>query len=277
MEIIADCIRDELLEAMRQDKLTLPTLPEVALKIREAVNNPRADSHTIADMISNDPAIAARLIRIANSPMVRGDHTITDLKQVVARLGMAYTSNVVTAMTLENMFRAKNRLIDDSLRRVWLDCTDVASLCFALALNYTKLKPDVAVLGGLIHKIGALPLLHFLDSRSELLTDRAALDWLINELHPDIGVKLLTQWNFPLELQTIPAEYQQFERNVPYVDYVDLVSTATWQLRDRNSNWLAHSGDKLKAMERLGLSGTEDWLNNNNCRDDWELAKAMWH
>ena len=71
MDEVVEEVRRELVEAIRNNRIVLPTLPEVALKVRDAAEDPRTDSAGIARVLGNDAALSARLIRVANSPLLR--------------------------------------------------------------------------------------------------------------------------------------------------------------------------------------------------------------
>ena len=64
----ADLI-DEIRTGIDNKTLELPTLPEVVLEIRDAVENDSADAPLVALMVAKDPALSARLLQVANSPL----------------------------------------------------------------------------------------------------------------------------------------------------------------------------------------------------------------
>lgn len=74
MDHIAEKVSANIIAAIKSDQLVLPTLPEVALRVREVADDPTADIESLANVINGDPALSARLIRVANSPCwARGD------------------------------------------------------------------------------------------------------------------------------------------------------------------------------------------------------------
>jgi HD-like signal output (HDOD) protein len=152
-----DDIRNELLEAIKGDVLVLPTMPEVALRLREVAEDENSNVQSIAKVIGNDAALTARIIRIANSPLVRGVQTVEDLQMAVSRMGMEYTANLAIGIAMEQLFQATSDAVDERMRKTWAHSTDVASMSHVLCQHFTKLKPDQATLAGLIHEIGKLP------------------------------------------------------------------------------------------------------------------------
>lgn len=105
MSVNGDRFFAELERAVASDQITLPTLPEVALKIRDAVENENNSAEDIAAVIGEDPSIAARLIRVVNSPLFRPRTPIADLQMAVTRLGVQVVRHVVVRLTIKQMFR----------------------------------------------------------------------------------------------------------------------------------------------------------------------------
>lgn len=72
MSLPIDDVRAELIDAIQNNRIVLPTLPEVALRIRDAAENPDTDVASFAKELGFDAAISARVMRVANSPLMRG-------------------------------------------------------------------------------------------------------------------------------------------------------------------------------------------------------------
>ena len=102
----------ELMAELESDKLVLPSLPEVALKIREAIDDPNVTSAAIAKVISTDAALTARLIQVANSPLVRGNRAIDGLDAAVTRMGNTMVKNVANSLIVQQMFQPTTDLSD---------------------------------------------------------------------------------------------------------------------------------------------------------------------
>lgn len=81
MSTLAEKVQNELLEAIENDELVLPTLPEVALRVREAAEDPNISIPALSKVIGNDAALTARLIKVVNSPLLRTNKEITDLRK----------------------------------------------------------------------------------------------------------------------------------------------------------------------------------------------------
>ena len=275
MAELADKIKQDIISAIDNDTLVLPTLPEVALKVREVAEDPDSAINQLVDVISGDAALTARIIRVCNSPLLRGSREIDNLNMAVSRLGMTYTSNLATSLAMEQMFQATSEMIDKRMREVWQQSTEIAGICHVLATHYTKLKSDQATLGGLVFQIGALPILKYVEDNDTQISS-IMLDNIIDELQPMIGRKILEKWDFPEELKNIPEESRNFTRNVAQVDYADIVMVAKLQsLAGTPHPYNDLDWTTISAFSRLGLDPEIDMNEAEDLSDEMEAAMAL--
>jgi HD-like signal output (HDOD) protein len=269
-------VRAELLQAIEHDRLVLPTLPEVALRVREVASDPDADIGSLCKVIQNDTAMSARLIKVANSPLLRANRVIEDLKGAVSRLGLNYTSNLATSLAMQQMFQATADAIDQRMRDNWARSTEVAGIAHVLARHYTRLKPDQATLAGIVHRIGVLPILSYAEENRRLLRDIDELDALIDELHPSLGRRILEAWDFPPELVLVPEQHLAFQREVAKADYADVVLVANLQSYIGSDHPLAQMDwQPISAFARLGLSPEVDSSDDEDLSAEMEAAMAL--
>ncbi|MBK1850396.1 MULTISPECIES: HDOD domain-containing protein [unclassified Marinobacter] len=275
MSNIAETIKADLTAAIENDKLLLPTLPEAALQVREIAESEDSAIGDLVKVISNDTALSARIIRVCNSPLFRGNRAIENLNMAVSRLGMAYTSNLAMGLAMQQMFQATSEMIDKRLRATWQTSTEVAGVCHVLAQHYTKLKPDQATLAGLVHLIGVLPILRYVEDE-DLQISSIMLDNIIEELHPKIGATILKKWDFPKDLQTVPLEFANFQREVPAADYADLVMVANLQLVAGTEHpWAQMDWSAISAFSRLGIDPNIDMNEEEDLNAQMEAAMAL--
>lgn len=259
MSQLVDRIQEELLQAIEDDALILPTLPEVAIRVREAAENPNIGTHALSRVISNDAALSARLIKVVNSPLLRGNREINDLQSAVDRLGINYTCSLAIGLAMEQMFQATHELVDAKLREVWVKSTEIAAISQVLCRHFTRLQPDQATLAGLVHQIGVLPILTYAEEHELLLADTASLDHVIERIHPQLGERILRAWEFPEALAVVPGQMQDFTRNSPAVDYVDIVQVAILQSHLGTRHPLTQlDWGSIPAFAKLGLNPKAD-------------------
>lgn len=276
MSLIADRVRQDIITAIKNDQLVLPTLPEVALRVREVADDPNADIEKLVHVIGGDAALSARIIRVANSPLLRASRAIEDLKTALMRLGISYTCNIATGLAMEQMFQATSDLVDMRMREVWSRSSEVAGICHVLCKHYTRLRPDQATLAGLVHKIGVLPILTYAEDHPALLNDSLTLDRVIEELHSPIGDLILRTWGFPSELAHIPSQHMDFQRKIPKADYADIVTVAMLQSHAGTGSPLADIDyTQVTAFERLGLDPEIMVADSEDLSDEMEAAMLL--
>ncbi|MCL6417223.1 HDOD domain-containing protein [Aestuariirhabdus sp. Z084] len=276
MSEFAANILEQLTSAIDNDKLTLPTLPEVALKVREVAEDPMVDVKKICDVIGNDAAISARIIKVVNSPLMRGSREIDNLQNAVGRLGITYSCNLATGLAMEQMFQATNDTIDKLMRDTWQQSIEIAGISHVLCRQYTKLAPDQATLAGLMHRIGVLPILTFIEDQGEV-PDEATLQQVIDEIHPTLGSKILKAWDFPSEIADVPSESVNFERQGDdKPDYSDVVMVAILQsLAGTDHAFAQLDWSQIKAFEKLGLDTEVDMNEGEDLSAEMEAAMAL--
>lgn len=273
MNKLAEKVQQDLLEAIDNDDLVLPTLPEVALKIRKAAEDPEISVASLSKVIGGDTALSARLIKVVNSPLLRAAQEVNDLHTAITRLGVNYSSNLAIGLVMEQIFHARSEVIEQKMHDVWRKSQEIAGICYFLARNYTQLKPDQAALGGLVHQIGVLPILTYAEDHYELLSDPVCLDHVIDNIHPLIGDKLLAGWDFPEVLAKMPGQFLDLERDSAQADYTDLVQIATLFCYQRTAHPLGKVPlNTLPAFKKLGLDSS-----NEKLMTDLENARGMFN
>ncbi len=271
MSALIETVQSELLAAIDNDELILPTLPEVALQVREAAEDPDVGLNELSKVISSDAALTARIIKVVNSPLLRSNSEISDLNMAVNRLGMSYTANLAMGLAMEQMFQATSDVIDRRLRDVWATSTEVAGISHVLCRHFSRLKPDQAALAGLVHQIGILPILSYAEENGQLLNDSFTLEQVIERLHPILGQRILQTWDFPPALINVPLEYLDFERHTDTVDYVDIVQVSILQFYAGSEHPLGQvDWTQVEAFAKLGLE-----VNEQSLDADEDLTASM--
>lgn len=188
-----------------QDELKIPNFPDIALKVRKAIQQ----DYEIADIVkivNMDPVISAKLIQVVNSPIYRPLNPISNCLDAINRLGLTTTRNLVTAFSMKNLTKSENPLTKKLIQNNWLQSIKVSSISYTLAQLTQKADPDEALLAGLLHNIGALPILTFAGSLPEGTYQPADIDLCIDEIHGQIGSIILEKWEFPNSLRQIPLQ-----------------------------------------------------------------------
>lgn len=250
-------VKQDIIKALENDSLVLPTLPEVALQVRDIAEDVTSSIADLTKVLGRDAALSARMIKVANSPLIRTSAPVSDLSTAVSRLGIDLTSNLAMGLAMEQMFQATSDIVDKRMRACWSKSTEIAASSQVLARHFTNLQPDQALLAGLTHQIGQLPILAFAENHESLLNDPFVLSKVLAVLHPSLGSYIMKIWDFPKELASVPKNYLMFDRNNTAVDYADVVQVATLQsYAGTDHPYTQLDWTKISSFDRLGLDPT---------------------
>jgi HD-like signal output (HDOD) protein len=259
MSELAQNIRQEIIELIEKDQLTLPTLPEVALKVKEIAEDVEATIADISKVLGQDAALTARIIRVTNSPLLRAPQEVKDLNMAIGRLGINYTANLVIGLAMEQMFQATSDMIDQRMRKVWKDTTEITALSVVIAGECSKLAQDEVALASLVHKLGSLPVLTYAEENDQLISDGISLDKITNQLHPALGKYILTKWEFPEVFSDVPATYRKLDADNASLQYSDIIRAAYLVNNKGNANgWGKKDWSEVPAMVKLGLVDNDE-------------------
>lgn len=220
-------IAADIYHAINAGNLELPSLPEMALKIREAVNADDATALRVAKFIELDPNITGRIIQMANSSVFNGSRNVTSCEEAVMRLGMRVVRDMVTCMVMQQLYSAPVGLLKSTLTKLWEGSVHVAAISCVLASITPRMNPEKALLAGLVHDIGALPLISYAEMHPEISANKTAFQSMLDELRGPVGKLVLESWNFDSELTAIPLQMSNWFRDEnEYTDYADIVMVA---------------------------------------------------
>lgn len=246
-----------LLQELEQKRFILPTLPELAFKIRQAMDSPRTTMEALSRIISADPAIAGRVVQMANSALFAGLPKVETIQAAIGRLGMACTSNIVISLSMARLYslgKAANTRLH--LAEQWSMAAQVAAISSVIAKLHTRLDPYEALLAGLLHNIGSLPVIVTCAERADVQAIPDLLPLLVDSVMADLGSWILKQWGFAEAFCLVPAEHRNLSReHAGKADLVDVVTVAALLAYYRKvpsmeqQVWLG-----ISAFERLGLT-----------------------
>jgi len=217
----------EVTQEMQANKLILPSIPEAAIKVRTAIADPHASSAKIAQITQQDPAITAQLIKVANSPLFRGRERIEALPHAITRLGLKAINNLITSFTMRMVFNARTKDVKELISALWLHSRDVAGICAVIAKKLKGFDADKAMLAGLIHDIGSIPILTHADKHPSLMSNQVDVRHTVKKLTPVIGKMVLEKWNFTDDFIDLAVNAENWERKTDQpANYTDLVIVA---------------------------------------------------
>lgn len=268
----------KFMDDINHNRLNLPTLPEIAMKVRKMVEDPSTSAAQISVVISSDAALSAKLLQVSNSALYRGNKQIENVQHAITRLGSNVVRNIVTGIVMAQLYQPPgDKYINQCLKDLWLHSTKVAAISHVMARQHTKLKPDQAMLGGLIHDIGAIPIYSEAGNIPELIEDKELLDRVVFKLHNLIGTSILDEWNFPQELIDAVSNHEDLERDSGTdIDYVDVVTVANILSYIGTSHRLAKlEWTEIPAFKKFGLSPEQSIEAMEEAQEEVALIQNM--
>ncbi len=205
-------------EAIISTFQTLPTIPVAAARAIQILNEPEPDLSEVADIILADQVIAARVIRIINSPLYRLLHEIESVKQALVYLGPQKIFEIIlTACFLE---LTDNRQQGLRLQSCWEHSFGVGLVARSLAELSGVARPEVAYVAGILHDIGEVILSQQRPEQFRqalVLAGEQELDLFDAETqvfgtsHSELGALLAQQWHFPDQLVQVILHHHDKE------------------------------------------------------------------
>jgi HD-like signal output (HDOD) protein len=218
-----------LVEKIKQDALVLPTLPEIALKVRKAADDPEINLNQMSNVISHDPALSLGMLKVANSAILGRAVKVESVNQAVTRIGLRQIKSIATAMALEQVFVSKNDIVSMYLKKYWSKTVDVASVAISLmtfyirAHKHSSLALDTLTLAALVHNIGILPILTEAESHPDVFANPTFLQKAIMKLSGSIGGEVTKAWGFSEEFTMLVTSWSDLTVLPPETHYLDFI------------------------------------------------------
>lgn len=216
-------------EALRRNQFVLPSLPEVAMKVRRLLEDEDSNADTIALVVNTDPSIAAKLIRAANSPIYHGTSPCETTRNAIVRLGLATTRQLVVSFAMRDLFNTKSAALRKIMLQTWQQSVEVAAISFVIArmLKRNGLSQEEAMFAGLVHDVGVIAILAYVETRPELMESPEHLKVLLSNSRGEAGELILQQWKFPPDIVAAARGATDWQRqHSANADLCDVVQIA---------------------------------------------------
>lgn len=217
----------------------LVSLPEVCIKINHMIEQGDYESSSLAKVISYDPDISARLLRLVNSAFYGLESKVDTIQRAVTVTGAQELRNLVMATTVMREFAGiPSDLVD--VEDFWRHAVITGTLSQSIARQCHTLHPERLFLAGTLHDLGRLVIyLSLPDKAREVLYITGGDEWILEETeedilsfgHTDVGAALFKEWKFPTGLQEIARYHhrpsqasEEYQRDVSIVHIARAVS-----------------------------------------------------
>ncbi|MEP7206172.1 MAG: HDOD domain-containing protein [Casimicrobiaceae bacterium] len=226
----------DIAKDLAQREVSFPTFAAATVQVRAALDNPHVSADELAAVVSREPLLAARLVRLANSAALNaGGKNVADVRTAVVRVGHATVRSVAVAVGFEQL-RADRELQQyrPRLEAAWRHSVQVASLSFVIARQLTRIAPDEALFAGLVHDVGYFYLLSIAPRYPELQGHDALLDSILRDWHPDIGQAVLHAFSLPTTVMDAVGDHETAAPRMPPRTVADVVRLANLAADETN-------------------------------------------
>jgi HD-like signal output (HDOD) protein len=206
-----EAVRGLVEQHIADNKLVIPTLPAVAVKVVRSGTKNSGDAHLLADIIHTDPALAKYVLSIASSAAKRPCMPITSLQHAIAWLGLDDVANIAFTLALQGKMldvEGQHR----KARRLWRH--SLASALWARHLSGMRgRETGLNYLCGLLHNIGravALGAIHQVAERAGLHLSGNEYDCLIDIFQREVGTRVISAWGLPPPVPTVIAHWDSY-------------------------------------------------------------------
>lgn len=200
---------------LESGEVELPVFDEIALRIHREVRENKLDAELICNILEEDLALVAELLRMANSSFFSGMSPVGSLREAAVRLGVRQIAAIVFSVSQKRLYSASGGVFKARLTRLWLhtSAVSIGSRWVAANAGYRNLA-DEAFVAALLHDIGKLSLLCIMEdliSKEGLeLTDEVVNNTLL-EMYCEHGATLLDSWNLPVSFKTVVLHQNDVE------------------------------------------------------------------
>ena len=202
----------ELAQDLYTNRLCLPSLPEVVIRIRRALVDEHSQIERVVRVVGAEPVLASRVMKAANSALAIAARPVSDLHAAVHRLGLQTVYGLAMSTALQQVLHAQ---VPDSLRSLlkaeWECAVRLAVISQSIARRQPSLNSDEAFLAGLFHNVGKLFIVKRAADFPALIESQDALQLVMDAWHNVVGFALTTHWGLANEVATAVRDYNSYD------------------------------------------------------------------
>jgi HD-like signal output (HDOD) protein len=206
-----EAVRDLVEQHIAHNKLLIPTLPTVAVKVVRSGTQKSGNAHLLADIIHTDPALTKYVLSIASSAAKRPTMPITSLQHAIAWLGLDDVANIAFTLALQGkMLHVEGQ--HRKARRLWRH--SLASALWARQLSSMRgSETGLNYLCGLLHNIGravVLGAIHEIAERAGVHLAGNEYDCLIEVFQREVSARVISAWALPPPVPAVVARWDRY-------------------------------------------------------------------
>ncbi len=255
-----------MLDAMREGRIDLPTIPESLTRILRIIEDNNSGAADLADAIRVDPPLAAKILRLANSPLYTQTRAIGTIRECVAVLGYRTVRQVALCVAVVSTLAREcaQRQAAVAYRDLWRHGVAAGAVARVLARQTGCDDAEEVFTCGLLHDLGKFVLtLQHPQRYAEVIRDRRRQGIPLVEAerdafgydHAGAGAALAEHWRFPSQLVGAIAHHHDSppdDRDATIVQLADLLAHRL-DPSSADLGFEARLVDAVQLHHRLGL------------------------
>lgn len=196
----------------------IASLPEVTTKILAIIEDPRSTPAQLHAIISHDPALVTRILKVVNSAFYGLPGQIASVERAIVLLGLSAVKNLALAAGLGKLFKGVKLCDGFTARDLWTHCISVAVTARDLAKQMKVPLADEAFLAGIIHDVGVLIALQHKAEDVRQVCEQAKTGTtpffelerqIMGMDHQQLGAALCEHWKFPRSCQLVAGYHHR--------------------------------------------------------------------
>ncbi len=247
--IAATPVQEAMIQATIQEISHIATLPEVTLRIIRIVEDPESSAQDLNKVITNDPALGARILKVVNSAFYGLPGQIGSINRAIVLLGLNAVKNIAIAASLAKLFRGGQICPQFTAKDLWQHSIATATCTQLLAKEIGLGLPDEAFLAGLIHDLGVMvemqarraKLVEVFEKHAAAGTQpfREVETAVLGATHEQFGMALCRYWKFPASFGFVTGFHHRPLELAP---------------ANRTLTNLVHIADVLTKQQKIGFT-----------------------
>jgi putative nucleotidyltransferase with HDIG domain len=221
-------LTDIILKRLESDNLLVPAMPAIAAQCMGALDDAKQSFQNVGKMISKDPVLASRVLRLANSAAFPSKSAATTLEQCIARMGTNGLKLALCHYSMYQAFSSKDERIQAAFQGIWEHSLAVALIAKEIAGQLDgpgDAAPDTVYLAGLLHDVGKPVVAALLLEAEKLMSvHKASVPWIshavwrqvVDRSHRNVGVALARRWNLPPAIGNAIEKCGAYARDDPH-------------------------------------------------------------
>lgn len=203
---MSNAVQKSQLDDLIARTLELPVLPATTQKVLGIMADPDVSIEKIKRLISTDPALTAKILKVANSAFYGSYRNIQNLSQAILRLGLNAVRNMVVATSMKNVYKRYGL----AEKLLWEQMIGSALASSVIARHTRLVDPEDAFIGGLLHDIGKVVVNNefpekFAKVMERVYNEQVTFDTAERDLFEfsqrEVGAFVVKKWGFPENLE----------------------------------------------------------------------------